>query len=227
MSVDLGPYGSGHLADYTVYPPKLSTSAALQAALDSPRGIYLAGDSITIGHFDTIVAYLNARGYPTGVRARSSAPMSDGVDWLIAAHHGGSGLPPTLILAMGTNDIEDPPASYPQLDRLIADAGPSRRLYLVSPFAGRGGSTGPYFGYDVGNSGRVCAREYALALSNPSVAVVDWHSRVFDNPRSNIPGWLVDGVHPTTTGIGVWLSMIANAVDSYGVGVLPGGDPHG
>lgn len=228
MSVDLGPYGSGYLGDYTANPVKLSPSADLLAALDSPKGVYLVGDSITVGHFDQIGAYLgDTRGYPTGIRARSTAPMSDGVQWLIDAHHGGSGIPPTVVLAMGTNDIENPPACYAQLDRLIADIGAERRLYVVSPFAARGGNTGPYFGYDIGNSARIAAREYALALSNPTVRVVDWHSRVFDNPLSNIRSWLADGVHPNATGINVWLSLIANAIDAGGVGVLPGGDPHG
>jgi lysophospholipase L1-like esterase len=228
MSVDLGPYGSGYRGDYTTYPVWLSPPTALQAALDSPNGVYLIGDSITVGHADQIAAYLtDTRKYPTGIRARSTAPMSDGIDWLIAAHHGGSGIPPTVVLAMGTNDIENPPVAWSQLDRLIADIGPERRLYVVSPFAARGGNTGPYFGYDIGNSARIAAREYALALSNPNVRVVDWHSRVFDNPLSNIRSWLVDGVHPNAAGINVWLSLIANAIDAYGVGTLPGGDTHG
>jgi lysophospholipase L1-like esterase len=59
------------------------------------------------------------------------------------------------------------------------------------------------------------------------VRVVDWHSRIFDNPLYNIPNWLLDGVHPKDAGLAVWMSLIANAIDAYGVGTLPGGDTHG
>jgi hypothetical protein len=224
-TVDPGPYGSGYLGDWTGTTPVQGTTAELLAALGNPDGIYLVGDSIVARAFAQVRDYLTTtRGYPTGIRCRQGAPMSDGVQWLIDAHHGGSGLPPTIVLAMGANDVMQPPACYAQLDRLIDDIGPTRHLYVVAPFAARSA----YFGYDVGNSARITAREYALALSNPGVVrVVDWHSRVFDNPRSNIPGWLIDGVHPNATGINVWLSLIGNAVDAGGVGTLPGGDPHG
>jgi lysophospholipase L1-like esterase len=226
MSVDLGPYGSGYLGHWQTNTPVLSPQADLLAALASPVGVYLAGDSITAAHWVDIGAYLTARGYPTGVRARPGAPMSDGVGWLVDAHRGGSGLPPTVVLAMGVNDIMDFPACYGQLDRLVADVGETRRLYLVAPFAARA-NPAEFFPHDQRNSGRIVTREYSLERANPNVTVVDWWSRVGDNPLSNIRGWLLDGVHPNGTGLSVWMSLIGNALDANGVGTLPDGDPHG
>jgi hypothetical protein len=167
--------------------------------------VFVVGDSLAEGTEEPLARLL------PGWRIRTSAytgrSTADGVSEITGA----SGLPPVLVVSLGTNDDPSATSTFAgQVGAVLEAAGPSRCVIwpnIVRP---------PYGGVSYAGYNRVLAR---LAATNPNLIVVDWVGIVKSNPGVLAP----DGVHATPTGYGARARAIASAITVCGAGGAYGG----
>jgi lysophospholipase L1-like esterase len=103
--------------------------AAAALATTRPGAVFVVGDSLTVGTEPWLRASLRRAGWSlTGVDARVGRPVSEGLRILRAR----SGLPATVIVALGTNDLGAAPSTVAQWLRTARDIVGHRRLVWVN-----------------------------------------------------------------------------------------------
>lgn len=181
----------------------VSTSARVAQAVNTD-GLVAVGDSISVASFPDLAGDLFAAdGSITGVDARNSAPAWYGIDRLeqIAAQ---VGLPNRVLIALGSNDIFDPPAFVGQIDRALAVCGDTRWVYWVTVQAARPATALA----DQRNSGWINAELAKATARHPNLRLIEWHS-FLARKLSRLSVYVSsDGVHPTVEGIAARNAMI-------------------
>jgi lysophospholipase L1-like esterase len=191
----------------TPQPSRAPQPAAPQAESEGPATpstgsssgrLLVVGDSLAEGTEAPLAQLL------PDWRIRTSAytgrPTADGVSEITSA----SGLPPVLVVSLGTNDDPSATSTFEgQVEAVLEAAGPSRCVVwpnIVRP---------PYGGVSYAGYNRVLER---LAASNPNLTVVDWVGLV----RSEQGVLAPDGVHATPQGYALRAQAIASAIAGCG-----------
>jgi hypothetical protein len=118
-----GRYGSGTLGPWQNLLRRISPEDQIRDTLTF-NGIFMFGDSIAVQDGTALEELLADRtGDSIAVHNWSGQPTSAAVDAL-ADWSRTYGLPGRIVMAVGTNDIFDPPSFGAQVERAMAIAGP-------------------------------------------------------------------------------------------------------
>lgn len=187
----------------------LTTSSPAQcaAAVASPRGVLLLGDSITSHDFSGAARALAGRGYVPCIYAQSSSRIYEHLARIVA---GRVPLPPNVIVALGNNDIFTGAGGYPFRFR-------SQAVALMRALQGHNVVFPTVW--------RTRQQTYLRALQH-NCAVVNNVLRdlVKDQPQWRVPDWAkvvqahpkiqFDGIHLTPSGLALRYDQFADALDS-------------
>jgi hypothetical protein len=179
------------------FPHRLALTALLCAALvglaasharaaGPPKGRFVVGDSIALSATDELLDL----GYD--VNAKVGRQFGPGV-WIVRHEAQQGTLARRVIVHLGTNGAIEPD----DCDRLIAGAGPVRRVFLVTIKVPRS--------WEASNNDtlRACAGRYE------KVHVIRWWSKSHDHPE-----WFAgDGYHPNPDGQRVFARYVDREVD--------------
>jgi hypothetical protein len=170
--------GAQRAADW----PKAENDVADRARVPLDRRVFVVGDSLTEGAEPWLERAVTARGWTlTGVDARVGRSVRDG---LAVLRRRVRTLPPTVIVALGTNNLG---ASAADVEAWLADArrivGPERRVVWVNlAVAGSPGRIAR--GREINAALRMSARRW-------DVDVLDWAAWA----RRNGVATKSDGIH--------------------------------
>src|SRR5665647_455230 len=124
---DTGRYGSGTLDSWAGYSERISTPQIIRAVV-AQDGILAFGDSIGVSTFVDLAGRLHSSGTRLAMNAKSGRPTAPTVDilsrWATIYH-----LPKRILMAVGTNDIFNPPAFAAQINRVMTITGPDVVVY--------------------------------------------------------------------------------------------------
>lgn len=166
----------------------------------STADVVVVGDSITTGCHSYLAKYLP--GVKIAVGYWSGRPTKPAVDWTLSL----SRKPPVLVMASGSNDIMNPPAFWPQVDRLKASLPTTTKLLWVNIYAAR-----PAYSGDQKNSAWV---NNQLERRLPKEQIIDWWGQLYwTYDRGITPASkLRDGIHPNIPGCELWGFAVAGSV---------------
>lgn len=175
-------YGSG------IYPgPTTSTIQDAGWALQTLQWGWL-GDSITYRCASRLRAAFSAEGAISfAVRAHSGQNWAGSMDWLDSLSY----LPDKLVVALGSNDVQNPFGVQAQLDRLFGIIGSGVELFLVDTYVNRPS----YPNHDLRNSGQVNG---ILRQAVDDAHMVDWVACLTAavGRGVSLTNYIQDGVHP-------------------------------
>lgn len=200
-------YGSGYLGDYGRLRRAVAPTAQFRAAAASDNGCLIIGDSIANGSLQTVVQRLRRTHSAVCAWDAWSGRPTEGAANALADHRAAFGLPSTIIVISGSNDIFNPPLFAAQARRVLAVAGTGRRVIWVNVFARR--TAAKRYAADVRNSARINAALGAVAARQSNVQVIDWYRFITSRARRAAPV-LYDGIHPNMAGQQALASLIAN-----------------
>ncbi|HEY3558160.1 MAG TPA: hypothetical protein VGL05_11885 [Kribbella sp.] len=188
-----GKYGSGTLGPWQGLAHRVSPEDQIRDVL-AFDGIFLFGDSIAVQDSPALERLLADRnGDSIAFHDWSGQPASAAVDALEEWSHR-YGLPNRIVMAVGTNDIFDPPAFAAQVERALRIAGPKRTVYWVNVYASRTKQPAAVRDADLSNSAWINQQLDAAALEHPNLRIIDWSAFLTSQP--NRPAqYLRDGVH--------------------------------
>ena len=102
-------------------------------------------------------------------------------------------------MAVGTNDIFDPPAFGAQVERAMAIAGPKRTVYWVNVEVSRFRQSADVQAADRANSAWINQQLEEAAARHPNLKIIHWSEFLNSQPAG--PGkYLRDGVHTSRAG---------------------------
>ncbi len=200
-------YGSGFLGDYGKLSRVTASKKQFRAAAASDNGCLIIGDSIASMSKDVLVADLARR--HSGVCAWDtwSGRPTEGTANALADIKAAHGLPPTIIVMSGSNDIFNPPLFAAQVRRVLAVSEGSRVIW-VNVFARR--VVARRYAADLRNSILINRTLAAVVRQKPTVQVIDWYGFVTSRTRrGNI--YLLDGIHPNKPGQRALSNLVARA----------------
>ncbi|MFG1907648.1 GDSL-type esterase/lipase family protein [Kribbella sp. NPDC048928] len=206
-----GAYGSGTLGPWQALSHRISTEDQVRDVL-AFDGVFLFGDSIAVQDSPTLERLLADRsGDLIAFHDWSGQPATAAVDALEQwSHH--YGLPNRIVMAVGTNDIFDPPAFTAQVERALRIAGPNRTVYWVNVYASRIKVAAPLRQADLANSAWINQQLEAAVAQHPNLRIIDWSGFLESQP--NRPAqYLRDGVHTTPLGAAARNELIADAIE--------------
>lgn len=123
-----GRYGSGTLGSWQNLIRRITPEDQIRDVL-AFDGIFMFGDSIAVQDSSALERMLaNRTGDSIAFHDWSGQPTSAAVDALEQWSRD-YGLPRRIVMAVGTNDIFDPPAFAAQVERALRIAGPDRTVY--------------------------------------------------------------------------------------------------
>jgi type III secretion system FlhB-like substrate exporter len=197
---ELAVYGGawGGTKDYWLKRTSASQCAKAAAA---PNGVLVLGDSITSRDFDGIVRYLSTHGVVPCVLAQGSGRVKD---LLRRAKELQVPIPPTVIVALGNNDVFN-------ADRIRYD------MYQVHLWAGKDTNViWPTIWRTKPGSLLPAQQRNALVINT---IIRDMHSerpnsyamRWYEQLRAH-PSWQYDGIHLTPTGLERRYAMMVASV---------------
>lgn len=200
-------YGSGVIGDWQSMSHSQSSSTDFFAALGDSNGFYFVGDSIANGSKDKIKTMLANHGDASGYNVWSGRPTAPAIDWVLAARDA-SGLPKNILMISGSNDIFDPVAFKPQVDRLMSIVGSSRNVYWVVPNVSR-----PSYQYpDQRNSGLISTYLHQAECKYTNLYLIEWGQFLAEKP-TRIAAYTPDGVHPDSDdGQAVLVALIESRI---------------
>ena len=184
-----------------------SSAAQCAAAVASPKGVLLLGDSITSHDVAGAARALTARGYVPCVYAQSSSRIYEHLNRILAKR---VPLPRNVIIALGNNDIFTGAGGYPYrfrtqaLTLLRALKGHN----IVFPTVWRTRKQ-TYLRALQHNCAVVNNIVRDLAKDQPTMRVPDWAKVVQMHPQIQF-----DGIHLTPTGLALRYDQFADALDS-------------
>jgi lysophospholipase L1-like esterase len=185
-----------------------STAAQCAAAVASPRGVLVLGDSITSRDFAGVHRALKARGYVPCVYAQSSSRIYEHLARLRAKK---VPLPQNVIVLLGNNDIFTGRGGYPFSFRLQAKSLLSllRGHSVVFPTIWRT-KRQPFLKALQHNCLVVNNIIRDLARGQSSIKVPDWGRVVLRRPSLQY-----DGIHLTPAGLAARYDMLSDALDAF------------
>ncbi len=187
----------------------LTTSSAAQcaAAVASPKGVLVLGDSITSHDFAGVARALAARGYVPCVHAQSSSRI---YEHLARIQAGRVPLPKNVIVALGNNDIFTGAGGYPFRFRsqALALLRALQGHNVVFPTVWRTRNQ-PFLRALQHNCSVVNNVVRDLARDQPQWRTPDWAAVVRAHPQIQF-----DGIHLTSVGLRLRYDMFADALDS-------------
>jgi hypothetical protein len=190
-----GLYGSGTLGPWQDLIRRISTEDQIRDVLTFD-GIFLFGDSIAVQDSSALERQLADRtGDSIAFHDWSGQPTSAAVDAL-AEWSRDYGLPRRIVMAVGTNDIFNPPAFAAQVERAMKIAGPGRTVYWVNVYASRTKQSAAVRDADLANSAWINQQLEEAAVRHPNLRIIDWSDYLTSRPSGPTP-YLRDGVHTT------------------------------
>ena len=208
-----GRYGSGTLGPWQNLLRRISPEDQIRDTLTF-NGIFMFGDSIAVQDGTALEELLADRtGDSIAVHNWSGQPTSAAVDAL-ADWSRTYGLPGRIVMAVGTNDIFDPPSFGAQVERAMAIAGPKRTVYWVDVEVSRFRQAADVQAADRANSAWINQQLEEAAARHPNLRIIHWAELVNSQPEG--PGkYLRDGVHTTEpVGRSARNELIAEAIQS-------------
>jgi hypothetical protein len=187
-----GKYGSGALGPWQNLLHRISPEDEIRDVLASD-GIFMFGDSIAVQDSAALERLLANRGESIAIHDWSGQPTSAAVDALEEWSHL-YGLPRRIVMAVGTNDIFDPPAVAAQVERALRIAGPNRTVYWVNVYASRTKQPPLVRDADLANSAWVNQQLQDAAFRHPNLRIIDWYGLLTSQPDRPAQ-YLRDGVH--------------------------------
>jgi lysophospholipase L1-like esterase len=192
-------YGSGAAGGATG-TPVLST-----VPYTAVSDVLIVGDSITVGNYKALAAKLP--GVRLAVNARSGRGTVDAVNQVLAMPY----VPPRVIMAVGSNDVFNPPVMAGQIARLRAALEPRGvQVSWVDVQVSRIRYSSAVQLADQRNTGWVNAQIHSGCVA--PCTVIGWGEFLSANPAYRLPAYLRDGVHTTAAGTAAWAALIAGEV---------------
>ena len=192
-TVPPGRYGSGTLGPWQNLLRRITPDDQIRDALMF-NGIFMFGDSIAVQDGPALEQLLAARtGDSIAVHDWSGQPTSAAVDAL-AGWARDYGLPSRIVMAVGTNDIFDPPAFGAQVERAMAIAGPKRTVYWVNVEVSRFRQSADVQAADRANSAWINQQLEEAAARHPNLKIIHW-SEFLNSQPAGLGKYLRDGVH--------------------------------
>ena len=188
----------------TVVPVLADSSATCSRVAHDPHGVLVIGDSITASGFNDIKTRLRTLGHLSCINARSGRPTSEGID-VVRSYIRTTGIPPTIILALGTNDTLIANTMPAKIRAAMFAAGASRRVFWVNV-------------YDAQSSRPVEALAQSRQINSAlwqadhfywNLAVVDWSDYIAPRAYYLLQS---DGVHPTRLGNRARTTLMMNGL---------------
>jgi len=190
-----GRYGSGVLGSWDKLLRRISPEDQVRDVLNF-NGIFMFGDSIAVQDGDALEHQLAAQtGDSIAVHNWSGQPTSAAVDAL-AEWSQNYGLPDRILMAVGTNDIFDPPAFGAQVERAMNLAGPDRTVYWVNVEVSRFRRSAEMQAADRANSAWINQQLEEAAQRHPNLRIIHWAEFLANQPEG-LGKYLRDGVHTT------------------------------
>jgi hypothetical protein len=192
-SVAPGGFGSGTLGPWQDLVKRISSDDEIQDALMF-NGVFMFGDSIAVQDGGALEKLLRDRsGDSLAVHDWSGQPTSAAVDAL-ADWEQRFGLPSRIVMAVGSNDIFDPPAFAAQVERAMHIAGPSRTVYWVNVHVSRVRQPAEVQAADQANSAWINQQLGQAATRHPNLRIIDWAGFLATQPGGPAK-YLRDGIH--------------------------------
>ncbi|HEY3508845.1 MAG TPA: hypothetical protein VGL36_06775 [Kribbella sp.] len=209
-----GPYGSGTLGPWQGLLHRISSEDQIRDVL-AFDGIFMFGDSIAVQDSSALERLLTDRGGDLiAVHDWSGQPASAAVDALEDWSRN-YGLPRRIVMAVGTNDIFDPPAFAEQVERAMRIAGPDRTVYWVNVYASRTKQPASVRDADLANSAWINRQLEQAALLHSNLRIVQW-AEFLDSQPNGPAQYLRDGVHTSEpTGSSARNALIADAIAGH------------
>jgi len=211
-------YGSGSLGAWQGNVPVVSGPTQIASAI-ATGGAFVFGDSISVENGGALATALYAAtGQTIAIHAWSGRPTAPAVDQL-AAWVAQYGCPPVVVMAVGTNDIFDPPVMAAQVKRVFEIVPPTTKVVWVTTYVSRW-NLGHQYGSaayfmaresDLRNTGWVNAQIQNGVGKHPRGVVADWYEGLCLNPGYCLTYYLRDGVHTTALGKNAWVSTVVAA----------------
>ncbi|HWD82305.1 MAG TPA: GDSL-type esterase/lipase family protein [Kribbella sp.] len=209
-----GLYGSGTLGPWQNLMHRVSSEDQIRDVLMFD-GVFLFGDSIAVQDSPGLERLLADRtGDSIAFHDWSGQPTSAAVDALEQWSRS-YGLPRRIVMAVGTNDIFDPPAFAAQVERAMRIAGPNRTVYWVNVYASRTKQPAAVRDADLSNSTWINQQLDEAAHQHPNLKIIRWSE--FLSAEPNRPAqYLRDGVHTTEPlGSSARNELIADALQGH------------
>jgi hypothetical protein len=192
---DTGPYGSGTLGPWQDHARAISSAAQVRHVV-ATDGVVLFGDSIAVQDGGALGRLLARRAGTTfAEHSWAGEPTSAAVD-AMAIWAEEFGLPHRIVMAVGSNDIFDPPAFTAQVDRALRIAGPSRTIYWVNVQVRRTDEPAAIQDADQRNSEWIDLQLEQAAVHHPNLRIVHWAEYLAARP-GRLRTDLKDGRHTT------------------------------
>ncbi|WP_329482567.1 hypothetical protein OG555_10185 [Kribbella sp. NBC_01484] len=195
-TVPPGRYGSGTLGPWQNLLRRITPDDQIRDVLTF-NGIFMFGDSIAVQDGLALEQLLATRtGDSIAVHDWSGQPTSAAVDAL-AGWARDYGLPSRIVMAVGTNDIFDPPAFGAQVERTMAIAGPKRTVYWVNVEVSRFRQSADVQAADRANSAWINQQLEEAAARHPNLKIIHW-SEFLNSQPAGLGKYLRDGVHTSS-----------------------------
>lgn len=192
-SINPGQFGSGTLGPWQDLSKRISSDDEIQDTLMF-NGVFMFGDSIAVQDGGELEKLLRDQtGDSLAVHDWSGQPTSAAVDAL-ADWEQWFGLPSRIVMAVGSNDIFDPPAFAAQVERAMHIAGPSRTIYWVNVHVSRAKQPAEVREADLANSAWINQQLGQAAVRHPNLRIIDWAQYVATQPGGPAK-YLRDGIH--------------------------------
>jgi hypothetical protein len=188
-------YGSGVLGSWD-HNQRVITGAPHVRHVVATDGVVLFGDSIAVQDGTALGQLLEQRlGTSFAQYSWAGQPTSAAVD-AMATWARLYGLPHRIVMAVGTNDIFDPPAFAAQVQRALQIAGPNRTVYWVNVHVSRTDYPEAVQVADQHNSAWINRQLEQAAKHHPNLRIVRWAEFLAAVPR-RLRLDLRDGRHTT------------------------------
>ncbi|MDQ1536360.1 MAG: hypothetical protein QOE58_753 [Actinomycetota bacterium] len=190
-------YGSGRLGDWTTMGFSVSPDPFVNAAI--AKGVWMFGDSIAMrGQRDLAVRLSTERGQTLAVNHWAGRPTIPTVNelekWIIRY----GALPRQIVMAVGSNDIFNPPVMAAQIVRTMGLVAGRAEVYWMDVQVSRRKSTAAIQIADQRNSGWVNSQIHNAVPRYQNLHLVPWFLAFASSPP-RLTAYLEDGVHPNTT----------------------------
>jgi hypothetical protein len=192
-SMSPGAFGSGTLGPWQDLVKHVSSDDDIRDTLMF-NGVFMFGDSIAVQDGPALEELLrNRTGDSIAVHDWSGQPTSAAVDALEDWERR-FGLPSRIVMAVGSNDIFDPPAFAAQVERAMHIAGPSRTVYWVNVHVSRVRQPADIRAADLANSAWINQQLGQAAVRHPNLRIIDWAGYLATQPDGPAK-YLRDGIH--------------------------------
>jgi hypothetical protein len=180
----------------------LSNAATCKAALTSPKGVYVFGDSITTRDFSGVYNALKARGYVPCIDGQWGSRVYDHLRRLQA---GKIALPKNVIIALGNNDVFTANVFRTNAWRMVARIGTKRNIIFPTVWRNKPGT---YLKADQYNARSMNVVIHDLLRFHANWKVMEWAAVVQAHPA-----YQSDGIHLSTSGKVKRYDMYADLLD--------------